>query len=119
MTANAKNKKRRPRAVNDILHGRRELASAIEAGVPLEERFTVRTVSIPEPGKYAPAALKKLRAKLGLSQAAFASLLGVSRVWVQAWERGVREPSPLARRLLDTIRADPSAWLKTVWAKAS
>jgi DNA-binding transcriptional regulator YiaG len=106
------------RAANDILNSLRELASAIEEGVPLEERFTVRTVRIPEPSTYSPAAVRKLRAELGMSQAVFAELLGVSRVWVQGWERGVRRPSLLARRLLDTIRADPAAWLETIWAKA-
>jgi putative transcriptional regulator len=107
------------RAADDIMHSLRELAKAIEDRVPLEDRFTVRTVSIPEPGKYSPAAVKKLRGKLGMSQAAFAELLGVSRVWVQGWERGVRHPSPLARRLLDTIEANPAGWLNSVWAKAS
>ena len=53
-----------------------------------------------------------------LTAAVFAALLGVSRVWVQGWERGVRRPSPLARRLLDTIRANPASWLESVWAKA-
>jgi len=110
--------RKRTRATDDILHSLRELAQALDEGTPLEERFTVRTVRIPEPGKYSAAAIKKLRAELGMSQAVFAELLGVSRVWVQGWERGVRQPSPLARRLLDTIRADPASWLETVWAKA-
>jgi len=107
------------RAAGDLMHSLRELAKSIEDGTPLETRFTVRTVSIPQPGKYSPSAVKKLRAEMGMSQAAFAELLGVSRVWIQAWERGVRHPSPLARRLMDTIRANPASWLATVWAKAS
>ena len=119
MPQQTNDKKNRRRAADDIMHGLRELAKAIEDGVPLDERFTVRTVSIPEPAKYSPSAVKKLRAELGMSQAVFAELLGVSRVWVQAWERGVRRPSPLARRLMDTIRANPASWLATVWAKAS
>jgi putative transcriptional regulator len=106
------------RAAGDIMHGLRELARAVENGVPLHERFTVHTVSIPEPGKYSPAVVRKLRDQLGMSQAVFAELLGVSRIWVQGWERGVRHPSPLARRLLDTISADPASWLKKMWAKA-
>jgi DNA-binding transcriptional regulator YiaG len=32
-------------------------------------------------------------------------------VLVQSWERGVRDPSPLACRLLDTIGRDPGGWL--------
>lgn len=112
-----KNGSRRP--ADDIMHGLRELAQAIRDRVPIEQRFTVRTVTIPAPGMYSPEAVKKLRSQLGMSQAVFAELLGVSRVWVQGWERGVREPTPLARRLMDTIRANPASWLATVWAKAS
>ena len=111
-------KKHSRRAANDIMHSLRELAQAINDGVPLDRRFTVRTVSIPEPGKYSPLAIKKFRRQLGMSQAIFAELLGVSRIWVQGWERGIRHPSPLARRLLDTIRTNPAAWMTTVWAKA-
>ena len=107
------------RAANDIMHSLRELADAIEKGVPLEQRFTVRTITIPEPGNYPPKAVRKLRDQLGMSQALFAELLGVSRIWVQGWERGVRHPSPLARRLMDAIRANPASWLESVWAKAS
>lgn len=102
----------------DILHSLRELAQALEDGVPLQQQFTVRTVSIPEPGEYSPATVRKLRGQLGMSQTVFAELLGVSRIWVQGWERGMRQPSPLARRLMDTIRANPASWLATVWAKA-
>lgn len=65
----------------------------------------------PAPGRHPPAAVRKLRDSMGMSQATFAQVIGVSRILVQSWERGVREPSPLACRLLDTISADPSAWL--------
>jgi len=106
------------RAADDLMYSLRELAKAVEDGAPLEQRFTVRTVSIAKPGRYSATAVKKLRDQLGMSQAVFAELLGVSRVWVQGWERGVRQPSPLARRLMDTIRANPAWWLSTVSAKA-
>jgi DNA-binding transcriptional regulator YiaG len=112
----AKKKSRRP--VSDIMHSLRELERAIKSGTPLEQQFTVRTVSIPTPGGYSPRAIRRLRHELGLSQAVFAELLGVSRIWVQGWERGVRRPSMLARRLMDTISANPTGWLKTVWSKA-
>lgn len=114
-----KKKKMSRRAANDIMQSLRELAQAVTDGVSMQERFTVRTISVPEPTIYSPAQLKNIRARLGMSQAVFAELLGVSRVWVQGWERGVRKPSPLARRLLDTISANPKSWLATVWAKAS
>ena len=119
MAHKRKDIKQTRRASDDILQSLRELAKAIEGGVPLQALFTVRTMNIPEPGKYSPATVRKLRMQLGISQAVFAELLGVSRVWVQGWERGVRQPSLLARRLMDTIRVNPAAWLTTVWSKAS
>jgi DNA-binding transcriptional regulator YiaG len=42
------------------------------------------------------------------------SRLGVSRILVQGWERGVRRPSAMAARLLDTIRRDPAGWLASL-----
>ena len=60
-----KNKKATRQAASDIMHSVRELARAIGDGVPLHERFTVRTVSIPEAGKYSPDVVKKLAGKWG------------------------------------------------------
>jgi putative transcriptional regulator len=40
------------------------------------------------------------RANMGLSQAEFASLLGVSARTLQDWEQGRREPTGAARTLL-------------------
>jgi putative transcriptional regulator len=114
-------KRKSPRSrtpANDIMHSLRELAQTVKDGRPLEQRFTVRTVTLLEPHHYSPADVKRLRDQLGMSQAVFAEALGVSRIWVQGWERGVRHPSPLARRLLDTISADPAAWLASLWPKA-
>jgi DNA-binding transcriptional regulator YiaG len=75
---------------------------------------TVTKVSVNEPGKHVAASIKRLRLKLGISQAVFAEGLGVSTILVSGWEQGVREPSPLARRLLDIVRRDPAAWLASV-----
>ncbi|MBV8781678.1 MAG: helix-turn-helix domain-containing protein [Phycisphaerae bacterium] len=78
----------------------------------LKGRLPTRVrIIAPQPRSYSAAAIKKLRTRLGVSQADFAGLLGVSRILVQSWERGVRDPSPLASRLLDTIERDPEAWL--------
>jgi DNA-binding transcriptional regulator YiaG len=73
----------------------------------------------PEPGTYPPAKVRKLRDVMGMSQATFADVLGVSRILVQSWERGVRVPSPLAARLLDTISADPIGWLERLRSSGS
>jgi putative transcriptional regulator len=42
-----------------------------------------------------------------MSQPAFAALVGVSAILVQSWERGVRTPATVARRVLDMIAEDP------------
>jgi putative transcriptional regulator len=92
----------------------RELQRMMNEGKTPERMFTVKTIEIPEPQVYRAKDVCDLRNSLKVSQTVFAHLLGVSLVLVKSWERGSREPSHLARRLLDTIRADPARWLATV-----
>ena len=47
------------------------------------------------------------RAKIGLSQQAFALLLGVSPRTLQDWEQGRREPTGAAKTLLQVAVAHP------------
>jgi putative transcriptional regulator len=47
------------------------------------------------------------RAKMGMSQAAFASLLGVSARTLQDWEQGRRSPTGAAKMLLRVAVAHP------------
>jgi len=49
-------------------------------------------------------ALKKFRARLGLTQRALAARLGVDRHTVKRWEMGTRAISPMAVKLLQTLR---------------
>jgi putative transcriptional regulator len=102
------------RVADEIMSGMRELEQMMNAGQRADELFTVKTLEIPTPHPYTPRQLRALRASLRVSQAAFAQLLGVSTVLVKSWEQGTREPSLLARRLLDTIRSDPARWLASV-----
>jgi DNA-binding transcriptional regulator YiaG len=51
-----------------------------------------------------------------MSQAAFASFLGVDASTVRSWEQELRPPSPLACRLLSEIEADPAHWRKRLAA---
>src|SRR4051794_37656240 len=95
--------KRKPRVADEIMAGMRQLERMMDQDKTPQELFTVKTVEVPDPGGYRPRQIRELRELLGVSQAVFARLLGVSLVLVKSWERGVREPSPLARRLLDTI----------------
>lgn len=73
----------------EILDGIREIKQH-KAGVK-----TLRTHKLKR-----PAAPQDIRAKLQLSQAAFARLLGVSLRTVQDWEQGRRKPSGPAEALL-------------------
>jgi putative transcriptional regulator len=105
--------------------GREIVASLMEAvavenaGIPIESRFTVRTVQTPDdPAKYDAAAVRAVRDKIAVSQAIFAQLLGVSAMLVRAWEQGQRKPALWARRLLDEVNRDPHHW-RGMFRKAS
>ncbi|MBN2291276.1 MAG: helix-turn-helix domain-containing protein [Pirellulales bacterium] len=91
-----------------IIRGLKGFADALESGEDLAERFTCRKVVLNlEPVSYSPDSVKKTRETLGLSQALFAKFIGASKNAVQAWERGDREPSPIACRFMDEIMNNP------------
>ena len=66
---------------------------------------TLRTHTITE-----PAPPQVIRAKLKLSQTAFAGLMGVSLRTVQDWEQGRRKPSGPAIALLRIAEQRPEAF---------
>ncbi len=59
-----------------------------------------------------PAPTKEIRQCLQLSQAAFASLMGVSLRTVQDWEQGRRAPSGPARSLLRIAEQHPEVFME-------
>ncbi len=59
-----------------------------------------------------PGPVKDIREKLGISQSAFASLLGVSVRTLQDWEQNRREPSGAARSLLFIAENRPKILLE-------
>ena len=56
-----------------------------------------------------PTAAALARASAGLSQSAFAALLGVSARTLQDWEQGRRQPTGAAQTLLRVAVAHPEA----------
>ena len=48
--------------------------------------------------------------------AAARPMIGVSAALVRSWECGQRKPAPIARRMLDLIRANPAGWRNMVHA---
>ena len=90
------------------------LASAQEALDYSEGKRELRShfsSLIKEPSKYSKGKIKKARARLGMSQAVFAMVFGVSLSAVQHWEQGLRAMPSSARRLLDLIEKDPETIL--------
>jgi putative transcriptional regulator len=61
-----------------------------------------------------PGAAQDIRAKMGLSQAAFAGLMGVSPRTVQDWEQGRRQPSGPAEALLRIAEQKPEVFMELV-----
>jgi len=53
--------------------------------------------------------VKAIRAKLGLSQNAFAARFGISPGTLKNWEQGLRDPDAQARVLLTIIDREPEA----------
>ncbi len=77
----------------EVLQGLRELKRG-EIG---------RVINVPD--------VAAVRAKTGLSQSQFATLLGVSVRTLQDWEQGRRAPSGAARTLLLVADRNPGALL--------
>ncbi len=96
------------REVIEALAGFRD---ALRDRVPLETRYTVRqVVGVEPPPPLSPADVRGIRESLGLSQPVFADFLGTSPSTVRSWEQGQKPPSPMARRFLGLIAADPPYW---------
>jgi putative transcriptional regulator len=58
--------------------------------------------------------VKAIRERLGLSQARFAALMGVSPRTLQNWEQGRREPEGPAKALLKVVDREPEAVLQAL-----
>ena len=57
--------------------------------------------------KFPDPEVKSIREKVGLSQAKFAMLIGVSKRTLENWEQGRRQPTGPAKALLRIMNADP------------
>ena len=107
----AKREPKSTKAGRRIIAALTELADSLKRGEPIDARYTIHTVTLPdEPSVYGPADVRALRDGLDASQAVFARLLGVSAKLVQAWERGDRQPAGPVRRLMYDMVADPAKW---------
>jgi len=58
-----------------------------------------------------PPEIKRVRARLGVSQGEFALMIGVSRRTLQNWEQGRRHPAGPAKALLRVAARNPKSVL--------
>ena len=65
---------------------------------------------------YTQPNVKSIRERLGLTQARFAALMGVSNRTLQNWEQGRREPEGPAKALLRVVDREPQAVLHALHA---
>ena len=63
----------------------------------------IKAMCLPETKSYTASAIKKIRRKFKLSQAALARFLNVSLSTVQKWEIGDKNPSGSALKLLHVL----------------
>lgn len=87
------------------MSGNRDIGAEILQGLrELKRGKAGRVVNVPPVGD--------IRRKVGLSQARFAALLGVSVRTLQDWEQGRRAPSGAARTLLLIAERRPETLLE-------
>lgn len=77
-------------------------------GTPLPEIRSQIVIPSPFRNRGSQHNIAKLREERGISQQAFAQLLGVSLSTLTKWENGTRTPSGAAAKLLDIISTHPS-----------
>lgn len=87
-----------------------ELISSIEEAIAdaesNEKKLKRRIVTVIPVKEYHAEEIKQIRKNTGLSQKLFASYLGVSNKTVEAWERGINQPSGAASRMLHMMEMD-------------
>jgi putative transcriptional regulator len=77
-------------------------------------KITMRTVgvSVPQADKIGARQIRSIRTRLNVSQEVFARMLNVPIVTEASWEKGRRNPSGAALRLLQIARNKPEALLE-------
>ena len=85
-------------AFNSIEQGLKEALAYAQVA---RDGYVVHAVNVPDP--QVPA----IRARTGLSQAEFATFIGVKKATLLNWEQGRRKPDGPARVLLALIDKDP------------
>jgi putative transcriptional regulator len=89
------------RILAEVHEAARELHDAGAMDTLTMRRFDA--LCLPPVRRYTAADIRRIRQKANVSQAVFAAVLNVGKATVAAWERGGKEPSGAALKLLDLV----------------
>ena len=89
-------------AFKSIIRGLKDVKAHREGKL----RLPTNTIEIAPIPQYKSRTVKSIRNKLKLTQVSFASIFGVSKKTVEAWESGKNSPNGTAQRLLWLIKQD-------------
>jgi putative transcriptional regulator len=97
-------KKAIPFNAEDLVRSVEEVRDAVTG----RRKLTLRTAKLPKPAPAVTAKdVERIRARLKVSQPVFAAMLNVPVVTAVSWEKGRRQPSGAALRLLEIAREHP------------
>ena len=91
----------------ELIVGLEETLQGLQTGGLATVKHTV--LEVPLDVLY-PNDIRSIRESLGLSQPLFAEFIGTAASTVRAWERGAKNPTPMAKRFLTAMRNDPGYW---------
>ena len=90
---------------------KRDLGQEVLDGIREIRAYKAGNLDLKTRAMKQPASAQEIRARLQLSQAAFAGLMGVSLRTLQDWEQGRRKPSGSAKMLLRIAQQHPEVFL--------
>ena len=88
--------------------------SSIKQGLTEAVEFSRGKSSKAVVHEFGPLDVKKIRAKVGMSQNEFASAFGISVSTLRHWERGDRTPQGPALVLLNVVAKEPEIVLRAL-----
>lgn len=91
-----------------LVSAAQEIADVISG----RKKMTLRKFQHASNPEMKPQEISLIRNELNVSQAVFASFLGVRPASVMSWEYGTRQPSGAVRRLLSIAKKNPKILLE-------
>lgn len=85
------------------------LNEAVDYAKGNKKNARVHTVNIEPVPNFAASDIRDIRSGLGMTQMVFATVMGVSKKTVEAWEEGINTPNGPSCRLLEIFRNNPGS----------